>query len=308
MINFRLHVVAACVATLAVLGCGKEQSAPNAPEKVVKEVVPPYVYPPPVKGHYKEANIGEFDLVDGIAYSATGGGGTVVYVTDKPIASPMLASSACPMTQARALTKLRNARFVDVTLDAAGQSKYFAAGTAFGGSSREQSAGGHYWSSQLRAGNGRAAGNVHHKIHGGFDFDLPVSNPKVNEVSEGDWVHGQRADTTAPKPAEQAVTAAYAAVHDAAISKNLKALLTALGFDPKQVAAIRGLDGIDADLMVYSERFLTTGTPGDFTAKPGTAYVRVEGVNSKGKKFANYYHFNPCGNQMVLASIAENPQ
>jgi hypothetical protein len=31
-----------------------------------------------VKGHHKEINIGEFDLVDGIAYPATGGAGTVV--------------------------------------------------------------------------------------------------------------------------------------------------------------------------------------------------------------------------------------
>jgi hypothetical protein len=30
--------------------------------------------------------------------------------------------------------------------------------------------------------------------------------------------------------------------------------------------------------------------------------------NSKGQKFANYYHFAPCGDHLVLASIAENAQ
>jgi hypothetical protein len=39
-----------------------------------------------------------------------------------------------------------------------------------------------------------------------------------------------------------------------------------------------------------------------------TAYVRAEGTNALGRKFANYYHFMPCGERLVLASIAENPQ
>ena len=91
-------------------------------------------YPAPVKGHIKELNIGEFDLVDGIAYPSMNGGGTVVYVASKPIASPMLVDSACPLTQARALSKLRNASFGEITLDTAGRSKYFSAGTPFGGS------------------------------------------------------------------------------------------------------------------------------------------------------------------------------
>ena len=139
MRNRRLDVVAVCFATLAMWGCGKEQPSPGASEKVapsakksVEEKVAPYTYPAPVKGHYKEINIGEFDLVDGVAYPATGGAGTVVYVTDKPIASPMIAGSACPMTQARVLAELRNARYLEVTLSH-GTSKYFAAGTYFGG-------------------------------------------------------------------------------------------------------------------------------------------------------------------------------
>ena len=126
--------------------------------------------------------------------------------------------------------------------------------------------------------------------------------------SESDWGQSRRADPTLPKPTEQAVTAAYVAVHDAALKKDLKALLSALGFAKVQANAIRGLDGIDADLAVYSDRFLTTGTPGEFTARAGTAYLRVAGTNAKGKKFANYYHFVPCGERLVLATIAENPQ
>ncbi|HVR93326.1 MAG TPA: hypothetical protein VHI75_05745, partial [Casimicrobiaceae bacterium] len=88
MRDLRLHVVAACAAALGVSGCGKEESAPSPAKKAaVEEKVAAYTYPAPVKGHYKEINIGEFDLVDGIAYPATGGAGTVVYVTEKPIAS-----------------------------------------------------------------------------------------------------------------------------------------------------------------------------------------------------------------------------
>jgi len=215
MTAIRHAVLAACAIALALAGCGKqeggagEKKSAAAAQKVVEEKPAPYVYPPPVKGHYKEINIGEFDLVDGIAYTATGRGGTVVYVTDKPIASPMLAESACPMTQARALTELRNARFAEVTLDPAGRSKYFAAGTAFGGSSREQDVGAHPWSAKLKSDAGRAVGSVMHKRDGHFEFDLPVSSPKVNEISQGDWIYGQRADQSAPTPTEPAVTAAY---------------------------------------------------------------------------------------------------
>jgi hypothetical protein len=306
MKSLRVGVGVACVAALA--GCGKEPSSPDArSQKAAEEKVPPYAYPAPVKGHYKEVNVGEFDVVDGIAYPAAGGTGTVIYVSSKPIVSPMIPGSACPMTEARALSQLRDASFLEVTL-AKGSSKYFAAGKSFGGSSREEAVGTRYWSSKMSEDTARAAGSVVHKLHGGFDFDLPLSNPKVNEVSQGDWVSGTRADKTAPKPAEQAVTAAYQAVHDAAMKKNLQALLAAQGFDAKQIAAIRGLDGIDADLAVYSDRFLVASAPAEFSAKPGTAYIRIEGANAKGKKFANYYHFAPCVDHLVLVSIAENPQ
>jgi hypothetical protein len=303
----RLHTVAACIAALAAWGCGKEQADPAAVQKVVEEKVPAYAYPAPVKGHYKEINIGEFDLVDGIAYVATGSAGTVVYVTDKSIASPMIAGSACPMTQARVLAELRNAKYLEVTL-AHGISKYFASGTYFEGSSREQEVGGRYWSSKMKEDPDRAIGGVVHKLHGNFEFDLPLSNPKVNEVSEGDRSQGRRFDATLPKPAEQAVTAAYKAVHNAALKKNLKEFLAAQGFDAKQILAIRGLEGIDADFKGFADRFLVPGTADEVTVRPGTGYVKTEGTNSKGKKFANYYHFAPCGDHLVLVSISENPQ
>jgi hypothetical protein len=314
MRSLRLDIVAICIATLASWGCGKEQASPGASEKVApgakkagEEKVAPYTYPAPVKGHYKEINIGEFDLVDGIAYPATGGAGTVVYVTDKPIASPMIAGSSCPMTQARVLAELRNAKYLEVTLTH-GTSKYFAAGTYFGGSSREQEVGGRYWSSKMKEDPERAIGSVLHKRQGSFDFDLPLSSPKVKEVSEGDRTQGNRYDVTAPKPTEQAVTAAYKAMHDAALKKNLKGLLAAQGFDARQIAAIRGLEGIDADFIVYADRFLAPSAPDEVSVKLGTGYVRTEGSNSKGQKFANFYHFAPCGDHLVLVSIAENPQ
>ena len=302
----------ACAAALALTGCGKQESSAvaeqvaTAPKKAAEEKAPPYTYPAPVKGHYKEINIGEFDLVDGIAYPARGGG-TVVYVTDKPIASPMLTDSACPMTQARVLTELRNGRYAEVTLDANGRSKYFIAGNAFGGSSREQDVGSHPWQSKLKLDADRAKGVVVHKRDGHFEFDLPLSSPRGNERSQSDWMDSRRADPALRRPDEQAVAAAYLAVHEAALKKDLRALLLALGFAKAQANAIKGLAGIDADLAVYSDRFLTTGTPGEYTARPGTAYLRVEGTNARGKKFANYYHFAPCGEHLVLVAIAENP-
>jgi hypothetical protein len=311
MRGLRVHAVAACVVTLALCGCGKDEPASAAPAKkatkAAEERVPPYTYPAPVKGHFKEINIGAFDVVDGIAFPDPNSKGTVIYVTSKPIASPVIATSACPMTQARALSQLRDASFVDVTI-LNGKSKYFAAGTSFGGSMREEEVGGHYWTVKMKDDPDSATGHVYHKQHASFDFDLPLSKPLINEVSQGDWVHGTRADPTMPRPTEQAVTAAYKQVHDAALRKDLKALLSAQGFDAKQIASIRGLEGIDADLGVYSDRFLKGGEPGEFASKPGTARVRVEGTNARGKKFVNFYHFMPCGQHLVLASIAENPQ
>ena len=311
MRHARWCVVAACGAALAISACGKEEprsAQDKKAPKVVEEKVPPYTYPAPVKGHYKEVNVGEFDVVDGIAYPDPNGRGTVVYVTSKPIASPMIAGSACPMTQARALSQLRDADYLEVTL-AKGASKYFAAGKSFGGSSREEEVGGRYWQSRVKDDPDHIEGQVVHRQHGSFQFDLPLSKPLVNEASQGDWIQGARWDKTAPKPTQEAVAAAYRAVHDAAMKKDLKALLAAQGFDSKQVEAIRGLEGIDADLAAYSERFLDAAEAPEYSLKAGTGYVRIAGANAKGRKFANYYHFAPCReDRLVLVFIAENPQ
>jgi hypothetical protein len=310
----RIRVVVVCAMVLAAFRCARkepagapkrEQAAAVQAPKAVEEKPQPYTYPAPVKGSFKEINIGSFGVVDGIAYK--GGAGTVVSVTSKPIASPVLAGSPCPMTAARSAIALRNASFLEVTLDTAGRSRYFVAGNAFGGSSREEASGSRSWSSKLRAASGRAAGSVRH-THGGFEFDLPVLTPAAAEVSQGDWVEGKRSNPAIPRPAEQAVTAAYRAAHAAALKRDWKALAAAIGFDEKESAAIRGLEGIDADFAVYADRFLSPGNPGEFTPQAGTAYVRGEGTNSKGKKFANFYHFVPCSDRLVLVSIAENPQ
>lgn len=306
----RLHAVVLCVA-VAASGCGKEQPAPEASDgvttakarKMPENKVPSYAYPPPVKGHLKEANIGEFDLVDGIAYPSMSGSGTVVYVASKPIASPMLVDSACPLTQARALSKLRNASFAEITLDAGGKSKYFDAGMPFGGSLTDLTP--RNWSSTLKTDTGRAVGGVVHRQYGRYEFDIPLSNPKVDQISDGDRQQKRKLPATTAKPGAQAITAAYLALRDAALKKDLKATLSALGFDAKQSAAIRGMDGIDADFLVFADRFLTPGTPGDPWDKPGAGQVRGEGVKASGKKYFNDYYFDACGDHLVLTHIVE---
>jgi hypothetical protein len=302
MRNLRWPAAAACAVALLVCSCDKQSSVPGVAPKAVEEKIPPYSYPAPVKGHLKEVNIGEFDLVDGIAYTPTVGSGTVVYVVSKPIASPLLADAACPLTQARALSKLRNASYAEITLDAAGHSRYLAAGTPFDGSWTDLTAGD--WSSTAKEDAGRVQGNVLDRRRGHFDFDLPVSNPKFDQISYGDR---RKLSPTTPKPTEQAITATYLALHDAAQKKNLQAMLAALGFDAKQSAAIRGMDGIEADFAVFADRFLTPGTPGDPWNRPGTGQVRGEGAKANGKKFVNDYYFDLCGEKLVLTTIVEQP-
>jgi hypothetical protein len=306
----RLQGLAACALAMTLAGCGNEQGSGSgaskagaAAPKAVESKPAPYTYPAPVKGRIKEINIGEFDLVDGIAYSSMSGAGTVVYVASKPIASPMLVDSACPLTQARALAKLRNASFGEVTLDAAGRSKYFSAGTPFGGSLTDLTP--RDWSSTLKTDAGRASGSVTHRQYGKYEFDLPLSTPKFDQISDGDRQQRRKLPATTPKPGAQAITAAYVALRDAALKKDLKATLLALGFDAKQIAAIRGMDGIDADFLVFADRFLTPGTPGDPWDKPGAGQLRGEGVKASGKKYFNDYYFDVCGDHLVLTYIVE---
>jgi hypothetical protein len=291
-------------------GCSKESgdATSASQKKPVEERIPPYSYPAPVKGHIKEANIGEFDLVDGIAYSSAVGG-TVVFVVSKPIASPVLADSACPLIQAKALALVRNTGFGEVTLDDKGHSKYFTAGTQFHGSFADTSPGGRWWSSTLKLDAGRAAGRVVHRQHGNFEFDLPLSKPEVDQISYGDREQKRRLAANALKPSEQSVKATYEKLRDAALRKDLKSVLAALGFDANQTIAIRGLDGIAADFAAFSDRFLTPGTPGDPSTQPGEGQIRGEGTKaSAGKKYWNDYYFDTCGTQLVLTGITEQTQ
>ena len=302
------------VAFFALAGCnpaparsGPPGAAPPAKSPAGAAAPTPYIYPAPVKGHYEEVNTGNFDLVDGIAYA--GDGGTVVHVATKPIASPVLGHSSCPMTQARALTLLRNAGFLEVTLDASGRSKYFAGGTPYEGRGREEDVGGRYWKiGGGKVAGGRIAGSVSYKGRGGFEFDLPVAKPGVNEVSEGDRVQGRRVDETRRAPSEGEVTAAYTAMRSAARAKDLTAMLTAQGFDGKQIEAIRELPGIDADVAAHADRFLDPGAPEEAAVSAGLGQVGGRGKNSKGAAFFNFYEFAPCGDKLVLVGIGENPQ
>jgi hypothetical protein len=305
-----LSALVACAATPFLFGCGKEQSASasdaakaKAKAAAVEEKVPPYSYAAPVKGHVKEVNIGEFDLADGIAYTSTSGEGTVVYVVEKPIASPVLAGSACPLSLARALAELRNASFAEVTLDPAGHSKYFAAAGAFGGSLVDLTRGD--WTSTLKGDASRVSGTVVHNRYGHFDFDLAVLTPKYDEISEGDTRRERKLSPTTPKPTEQALTTAYVALHEAAQKKDLKAMLSALGFDDKQSLAIRGLAGIDADFALLADRFLNPGKPDDAMNRPGAGQVRAEGTKASGKKYVDDYYFDPCGDKLILTHIVE---
>ena len=313
---FRPFGIAACLLALALSGCGKEQPATQSSgqeaakvaktakaTRPVEEKVPPYSYAAPVKGHVKEANIGDFDLVDGVAYTATNGGGTVIYVVSKAIASPLLAGAACPLTQARALAKLRNASYAEVTLDADGKSKYFAAGMPFGGSLTDLTP--RDWISTLKVDADHAKGNVVHRRDGKYEFDLPLSTPKFDQISDGDRQQKRKLPATTPKPTGQAVLATYMALRDAALKKDLKATLLALGFDAKEATAIRGMEGIDADFAVYADRFLTPGTPGDPWSKPGGGQIRGEGTKASGRKFYNDYYFDLCGDRLVLTGIVE---
>lgn len=306
-----LAVLVAGAGVLALGGCGDRTppasvaSAPvaGAKPKVVEASIPPYTYAAPAKGHVSESNVGTFDVVDGIAYPAPGGQGTVVYVVSKPIASPMLADSACPLAQARALSKLRNASYAEVTLDAEGRSKYFAAGAPFGGGLVDLSPGA--WTSTLKQDPGRAAGSVTHNRYGHFEFDMPLSNPRVDELSTRDRDTRRRPAATTPKPADKAVTDAYVALRDAALRKDLKATLAALGFDAKQAAAIRGMKDIDADFQVFADRFLPPGTTGDPSTRAGAGNIRGEGVKAGGRKYFNDYYFDLCEDRLVLTGIVE---
>ncbi len=275
----------------------------------------PYTYPAPVSGHFKEINTGDFDLVDGIAWGPNRAGETVVYVTDKPIASPVL-GERCPMSEARALSILRTAGWNEIALDGKGKSKYFGSGHPFGGTSRSEDVGSHEWKFARReaAGGrpevpaGQIAGKLTHQYYGAFDFNLPIHHPEVKELGENERMDGGLSRPDLPRVDAAAVAAAFRAIRTAALAKDLTAWLAAQGFNAEQIAAIRGLPGIDADLERLSLRFLTPDTADAPEARAGTGVIRAEGANTQGAKFANYYYLVPCGDRTLLAAIAENPQ
>jgi hypothetical protein len=288
------------------LACGAKQAPTSGePAKPAPDAIEAYSYPAPVKGHYAESNIGEFDLVDGLAYKADAG--TVVYATSKSIASPLL-SDDCPMSEARAITALRNARWLEVTLDGKGRSDYFGAGTPYDGTSREQEVGGRYWTSHVDLRGGKAVGEVKYKGHGGFEFDLPLRQPSRRQVSESDHFSALRGDPSLPEPSDAAVKGAYEAIHKAILAKDLAAALRVQGYSSKLIAALRGLDGVDDDLAVFANRFLEPGTADETQMEAGYGSVGASGKNSKGDAFINYYQFESCGDRLILVGVGENPQ
>jgi hypothetical protein len=309
-------LVLSTFALLMGAGCKRGPSGRQASTGPQREPAPPtkpapYRYAAPVHGAFHEVNTGRFDLVDGIAYPASSGRATGLLVTSKPIASPVLADSRCPMTQARSLILLRDSGWVEVAPNGSGRSAYFAFGRAFGGSGRESDVGGQEWRIRLqKPAAGHFAGAVATRNYGHFDFDVSLTKPAGAEASQAEWADGKRSVPSAATPAEDAVNAAYAALRAAVVKHDLRGVLAAQGFTEAQITAIRGLDGIDSDLTAFANHFLSPGapTPGEFTSKPGVADLRSEGVNPKGKKFANYYYFSPCGTALVLTKIAENPQ
>jgi len=303
--------------SVALWGCkakkeesGKTTEAAKATAAALeKETAPPaYTYPAPVQGHFRDSdqNLGQFELVDGIAYADSAGAGVVVWVTAKPIASPLVGASACPMTEARSLSLLRDSAWAEVTLDAKGRSTYFAAGQPYDGSLREGDAGNPWASARKSTAPGRISGSVRHGNEGSFTFDFPVATPPIPQVSYGEAQHGLYVDPSTPKPSLQAIADVYAKLRDAAVKKDLAGILAAQGFEAKEITAIRGLDGIDRDVDAFADRFLRPGAGIDPDVRAGSGHLGAEGADSKGKKFYNYYYFTACGDRLLLTGIAVN--
>lgn len=311
----------ASIAQLFLAGCGGKEASSGgaapasdgAPARSAKvdEAPPPYSYPAPVSGHFKEANTGEFDFVDGIAYPARDAAkGTVVFVTAKPIASPLLTGSTCAATQARALKLLRNSAYAEVTLDANGNSPTFVFGTPYDGQSRGMDVGSREWPGKIAVAGGRAKGSVKHRYYGSFEFDLPIAKSNPNEASEDDRMAAGYAmwGGDAPTPTEVEAITAYGMTYRAVMDNDLGRYLELQGFDEGQVRSIRGLAGIDDDFRLHRDRFLDPGAPEEPTLAAGFAAIGARGKNSKGEAFANYYEFTPCGGKFLLTSIGLNPQ
>lgn len=314
------RLAAVAIAVVLSAACGRGEPAGSAgiagaaaaeKETPKSSPVEPYTYPAPVSGHLEEANIGSFDLVDGIAYPARDAAkGTVVFVTDKPIASPLLTDSSCAATQARALKLLRNARYAEVTLDARGRSATFIYGTPYDGQARGIDVGARDWPGRIDVTGGRAKGAVKHRHYGGFEFDLPLAKSGPHEASEDDRMEAGHAmwGGAAATPTEVQAMTAYGQTYRAVMDGDFDRYLELQGFDDDQVRRIRGLAGIDDDFRAHRDRFLDPGAPEEPTLMPGFASIGARGTNSKGEAFANYYEFTPCGSKFLLTSIGLNPQ
>jgi hypothetical protein len=187
------------------------------------------------------------------------------------------------MTEARAISLIRDASWAEVTIDGAGRSKFYGAGTQYTGSSRSTEVGSREWT--IKGGkpaDGKIAGNVAYRGRCTFEFGLPVFTPRSREVSESDVMDGQRYATDRRTPTAAELTRAYTDMRKAALAKDLKAMLELQGFEAKQVQAIRGLPGIDAELAAHADRFLDPGTPEEPTLESGYAGIGARGKNSKG--------------------------
>jgi hypothetical protein len=303
---------AAASLALALAACpsGEDGGSASDPGPVERTKIEPFSYPAPVSGHLSEADAGEFDLVDGIAYPARAGSTGIVFVSAKPIASPVLATSSCPATQARALKLLRDASYVEVTLAPDGRSPTFIYGSPYGGQGRGIDVGGGEWRGKIATAGVRAAGSVTHRYYGEFEFDLPLARTQPTEVSEEDRMAAGYAawGGDAPVPTETEAMTAYGLTRRAVLDGNLAAYLELQGFDAGQVEKIRGLAGIEDDFRAHGDRFLDPGAPEAPTLESGFAAVGARGKNSKGEAFANYYEFTPCGGSLILTSIGLNPQ
>lgn len=301
----------AALALSVACGSGEEGASDPGSRAVERTKIEPYSYPSPVSGHFSEANTGDFDLVDGIAYPARDAAkGSVVFVTAKPIASPVLANASCPATQARALTLLRNSGYVEVTLDAKGHSDTFIHGSPYGGQGRGIDVGGGEWGGEIASDGSRAKGKVAHRYYAKFDFDLPLARTQPGEASEEDRMAAGYASWggDAPVPTEVDAITAYGVTRRAVLDGDLGAYLELQGFDEGQAEKIRGLAGIDDDFRAHRDRFLDPGAPETPTLANGFAALGARGTNSKGEAFANYYEFTPCGGKLILTSIGLNPQ
>ena len=307
-----IALFASVLAVAATTACSRsEESAPHGDvTELAVERVAAWSYPAPVSGRISEANAGDFALVDGIAYPARDPRkGTVVFVASKAIASPILAESACPATQARALKLLRDASYAEVTLDANGRSETFLYGSSYGGQGRAFATG-RGWPGEIQTSSGRAVGSAKHPDYGAFEFDLPIARALASEASEDDRMAAGYAawGGDAPVPTQEDAIAAYGLARRAVLDGNLRAYLALQGFDAEQVKQIRGLAGIEDDFRAHGARFLEPGAPEEPMLANGFAAVGARGTNAKGEAFANYYEFTPCGGKLVLTSIALNPQ